>query len=304
LPIPIIFIREKTDLNTLKPKRQIVDGQQRIRTLLSYIDAKSLADFRKSRDFFQVRKVHNPQLSGKNFDELSEELKQRILDYQFSVHILPSNVDDKQVLQIFARMNSTGVRLNGQELRNATYFGPFKETMYSLAYEQLERWRKWGIFSEDDIARMAEVEITSDFALLMYKGISTKSKSSVDKLYKDHDEKFREKAVIKDRFRSVMDSLNDKLGTELTYMEFKKKTLFYALFALVYDLHYVLKSPLVKRSREPIPRDFSKRVREVNKLFFGQKVPDKVSESASRRTSIASSRRVIFDYLRRKCISD
>ena len=38
LPVPIIFIREITDINSYEPKREIVDGQQRIRTLLSYID--------------------------------------------------------------------------------------------------------------------------------------------------------------------------------------------------------------------------------------------------------------------------
>lgn len=302
LPIPIIFIREKTDLQTLKPKRQVVDGQQRIRTLLSYIDAKSLPDYRRSRDFFQVRRIHNPQLGGKNFVDLPHEFKQRILDYQFSVHILPSDIDDRMVLQIFARMNSTGVKLNGQELRNASYFGDFKQTMYSLANEQLERWRKWGVFSENNIARMDEVEMVSDFALLMYKGISTKSKPSLDKLYKDHDERFREKVVIKDRFRIVMDYIEDKLGTELNYMEFRKKTLFYALFALVYDLHYGLKSRLAKSSKKPLPRSFSRSIREINRLFFSQRAPEKVLESASRRTSIITSRKTIFDYLKRKCI--
>jgi hypothetical protein len=35
LPVPIIFLREqKTDLTRMEPKRQVVDGQQRIRTVL------------------------------------------------------------------------------------------------------------------------------------------------------------------------------------------------------------------------------------------------------------------------------
>jgi hypothetical protein len=37
---------------------------------------------------------------------------------------------------------------------------------YILAYEQLSRWRAWKIFSENDIARMAEVEKTSDLVML------------------------------------------------------------------------------------------------------------------------------------------
>jgi len=302
LPIPIIFIREITDLGTLKPKRQVVDGQQRIRTLLSYIDPGSLKDYKESRDFFQVKKTHNPQLSGKNFDGLPDQLKQRILDYPFSVHILPSDVDDKQVLQIFARMNATGVRLNNQELRNAFYFGPFKETMYSLAYEQLDRWRDWEIFSEGNIARMDEVEMTSDLVLMMYEGIATKSKNILDKLYQRYDENFHDKAIVESRFRSIMDSMADVLGTQLKYMVFSRKTLFYSLFALVYDLHYGLKSKLVKSKKKPIPSNFVRNILNVNKLFVAEKVPENVALSITTRTSTVASRKAIFDYLKRTCI--
>ncbi|MHA1268053.1 MAG: DUF262 domain-containing protein [Candidatus Helarchaeota archaeon] len=301
LPIPIIFIREVTDSETLKSIRQVVDGQQRIRTLLSYINPESLNDYKNSRDFFQVRKVHNTELAGKDFNELPNKLRQQILDYQFSVHILPSDVDDKQVLQIFARMNATGVRLNYQELRNASFFGIFKETMYNLAYEQLERWRKWEIFSEHNIARMDEVEMTSDLVLMMFQGITTKSKAALDNLYKKYDEKFSEKKVVEHRFRSVMDYIADTWGAALPYMQFKRKTLFYSLFGVVYDFQYGLKSALAKSSKRPLPRNLGKAILRVDKLFAEQKVPEKVARSITTRTSTSASRKAIFDYLKRQC---
>lgn len=43
LPTPIIFLRQITDTKKLTTKRQVVDGQQRIRTLLSFIDRKLLS---------------------------------------------------------------------------------------------------------------------------------------------------------------------------------------------------------------------------------------------------------------------
>lgn len=303
LPIPIIFIREQTDLKTLEPKRQIVDGQQRIRTVLTYIVPKSLKDYKESRDFFQVSKIHNPELGGKNFDELPRELRQQILNYQFSVHILPSDVDDKQVLQIFARMNATGLKLKAQELRNANYSGDFKQTMYNLAYEQLARWREWGIFTENNIARMDEVEMTSDFVLLMYKGISTKSKRSLDNLYRDRDceDCFPEKSVVEDRFRSVMDSIYDTLGADLRHMEFKKRTLFYSLFALIYDFRWSLQSRLEKSSKKPLPENFPRKIRDVNELFVDKRIPGKVAQSATRRTTNINSRKEIFNFLKERC---
>src|SRR5271170_8098247 len=38
LPMPIIFLRDlRADLKTFKAKRDVVDGQQRIRTILSFV---------------------------------------------------------------------------------------------------------------------------------------------------------------------------------------------------------------------------------------------------------------------------
>lgn len=300
LPIPIIFIREQTDLSSFEPKRQIVDGQQRIRTVLSYIDAKSLKDYKKERDFFRVRRTHNTELADKDFRDLPQQIKKELLDYQFSVHILPSDVDDKQVLQIFARMNATGVKLNAQELRNAEFFGIFKKTMYELAYEQLERWRNWGIFSENQIARMGEVEMTSDLTLLMYKGITSKDKKALDNLYKDRDDEFKKGGPVMERFRTIMDSIGDKLGKDLRNLEFRKKTLFYVLFALCYDIQYGLGSRLVKCSKKQLPRDFGGTVRALSQAFLTKKVPEKVAEVTTRRTSIVTSRRILFKYVKEK----
>lgn len=101
LPIPIIFLREqKTDLATLEPKREVVDGQQRIRTLLSFVQSSLIKNFDPSKDSFTIKKTHNRDLADKPFAELPPTVRQNILDYQFSVHILPSSVDDREVLQI------------------------------------------------------------------------------------------------------------------------------------------------------------------------------------------------------------
>ncbi len=298
-PIPIIFIREQSNIKTLEPKRQIVDGQQRIRTILSYVNPKSLQDYKDTQDYFQVKRVHNEDLSDKDFNDLPDEIKQRILDYQFSAHVLPSEVDDKQVLQIFSRMNSTGVKLNPQELRNATYFGSLKQTAYKLAYEQLERWREWGVFTENHIARMDEVELTSDFMSIMLKGISTKSRFSLDKLYKDYDDGLLHEQIIKDRFRAVMDSIEDSLGKDLMNLEFRNSTLFYYVFALIYDFHYSLKSKLIKSKKKSLPGNFSEKICYLNKLYLEGRFPKNIAESATRRTS-GEIRTKVFNFLKSK----
>ena len=186
LPIPIIFLREqKTDLESFEPRREVVDGQQRIRTLFAFILPALLKDFDSNRDDFTIASAHNKPLAGQPFKKLPVTVRETILDYQFSVHVLPSSVDDREVLQIFARMNATGLKLNHQELRNAAFFGEFKSSMYEISAEQLPRWRKWRIFTESQISRMAEVETTSEFAQLMIKGIVGKTQTALRKLYAD-----------------------------------------------------------------------------------------------------------------------
>src|SRR5216684_4413380 len=138
LPIPVIFLREKaTDLKTFKPALEVVDGQQRLRTLISFIAPADTPDFDPARDDFRIKKSHNREHADKAFLDLPSKLQQQILDYQFSVTVFPASTADEEIYQIFARMNATGLRLNAQELLNAEYFGEFKSLALSLAAEQI-----------------------------------------------------------------------------------------------------------------------------------------------------------------------
>ena len=188
--MPIIFLREqKTDLKALKTTKEVVDGQQRIRTLLSYIDPALLPDYDADKDYFEIKANHNRELAKKKFKELSEDIQRDILEYKFGVHVLPSSMEDRDVLQIFARMNASGVELNNQEIRNAIFTGPFKTTAYELAFEQVERWKKWKVFKSMEIARMLEVELVSEFMIAMLsKGIVGKSQKNIESFYKRYEE--------------------------------------------------------------------------------------------------------------------
>lgn len=299
LPIPIIFLRDqKTDLTSLESKKEVVDGQQRVRTLVTYIASKFLPDFKKERDQFVVQKVHNPEIADKPFAELPEDARQRILDYQFSVHILPSSVDDREVLQIFARMNSTGVKLNDQELRNAEYFGEFKTSVYELASEQLARWRGWKIFTEYNIARMDEVELTSEFSMLMLRGVTGKTQPAITRAYKEKDLLFPEREEVERRFRQVMESIEDKFGDDVRFTPFKKKTLFYSLFAVIYDFLYSGKPLSVKAKADIIAAEDVARIKKAGDSIQNKAAPADVLEAVARRTTHPGSRTTVIRYLK------
>jgi hypothetical protein len=301
LPIPIIFLREKkTDLETLDPKREVVDGQQRIRTLLTFLVPTLLKDFDPIRDPFTIKKTHNKDLAGKAFKDLPTDVKETILDYQFSVHVLPSSIDDREVLQIFARMNSTGLKLNAQELRNAEFFGEFKTSMYAISAEQLPRWRKWRIFTEAQISRMSEVEITSEFAQLMRSGIVGKTQASIKRLYKDLEDEWPERVETERRFRHCMEEIDSTLGADLANTDFTNRAAFHALFSTVYHAAFAIGSPLKKAKAEPLPSDFKAQILKVSDAIRAGKAPEKVLEALARRTTHKDSRKTVTDYLTAK----
>lgn len=234
LPTPIIFIRDRVDLDSLANRREVVDGQQRLRTLIAYIAPETLKD-REERDDFTVRRVHNHELAGKTFGQLPAEWQLRLLNYEFSTHVLPSELEDRDILTLFARLNATGERLSQQELRNAEFFGECKTLMYEIAIEQLTRWKKWGVFSGDDLARMKEVELTSDMVNLMLNGFGGKSQAQLRNLYRGRDEDFPERDEVARRYRGVMDEIDRALGSKMASSAFSNEIWFQVLFYAVYS---------------------------------------------------------------------
>jgi len=302
LPVPVVFIRERVDLDSQKTIREVVDGQQRLRTLFTYIDPTSLEDFDPSRDPFTVLSRHNSELAFKSFNRLDDGTRRRILGYEFSTQVLPSTAEDRDILMIFARLNSTGVQLNGQELRNAQYFGLFKSLMYELAFEQLDRWRAWRIFTELQIARMAEVELTSDLVMTMVGGLIGKTQARLNALYKRFDEEFPFEKSVAMRFRRVIDEAESLFGVTLYQTVFSSEVHFYTLFTFLYDQMYGLGSPLQERTPQRLETDRMKGcLLRVSRNFASGDVPRDVFDAIARASSDTGRRQTRHNYLKQVC---
>jgi len=296
--MPIVFLRERTDLKTLEPVREVVDGQQRLRTLIAFIEPNLLKDYNEAKDSFTIKKGHNEELAGKSFRQLDADQKKQILNYDFSVHILPSDTDDRDVLQIFARMNSSGVKLNDQELRNAKYYGAFKKLSYTLAYEQLSRWRDWKIFSELEIARMSEVEETSEFIKLMLNGIQSKSQPALNRLYEQYEDIFPHEAEVTRRFHFVMDRIEESLGSQISISAFTRVGLFETLFVFYYDLLFGLGSKLKRLKANKLPLNLVNAVSRTSNLVLHGDLPEDLTKVLRGGTGNKESRIRRLKFLR------
>lgn len=234
-PIPKIFIRQDIDPKTKKTVREVVDGQQRLRTIFGFL-----------QDGFKMSKAHSADYGGKFYSELPEEVQTGILKYELSVDLL-LDAPDKEVLDIFARLNSYAVKLNPQELRNATYFGEFKTLAYSLGLEYVSFWTENRIFTDPQVLRMDEAELTSDLLIALLDGI--KSRKAIDTYYRKHDDDLKEKVKLAQHFRKTMDTIGALSAGSFAGSPFKSPVLFYSLFCAIH--HHLHGLPKLTLARKP-----------------------------------------------------
>jgi hypothetical protein len=219
-PTHKIFIRQVIDPRDRKTTREVVDGQQRLRTIFTFIN-----------DEFSISKSHNEKFSKLLFSELPVEIQKDILQYELTVDLL-LDASDEEVLDIFARLNSYARTLNSQEKLHAKWFGEFKQTVYSLGLEYLKFWTMNKILTDSRILRMAEAELTSDLLIAMSDGIH--SKKTIPNYYEKYDEIFPHKKRMVNEFRETMDTIGNIMESTLPESNYRRIHMFYTLFCTIY----------------------------------------------------------------------
>jgi hypothetical protein len=170
-PMPKVLLTQ--DLINKKNVRTVVDGQQRIRTILEFVAGS-----------FTVMSTHNSEHSGKVFNELDQDTQGAILQYEIGVDLL-YNVSLSEMLDIFARINTYSVVLNTQEKLNAKYLGVFKTSAYELGFAYVGYLLDGGILSEKSVSRMGEAQLASDLLVSLVGGIQTVK--NIEKYYRDYE---------------------------------------------------------------------------------------------------------------------
>lgn len=157
LPVPSIFLANIESTG----KRLIIDGYQRIRTLHDYIHE---GIWRGDDSVFRLvdSNMINNRWRNKTFEELSESDKRRLKNYTIHAIIFEQRrpANDSAMFQIFERINTSGVSLNDQEVRNCVYQGAMNTRLFEL--NQKKEWRVlFGKKTQDN--RMIDLELILRF---------------------------------------------------------------------------------------------------------------------------------------------
>jgi len=219
-PIPAIYIRHAIDFNAGKSIKEVVDGQQRSRAIIEYCNDEFTA------------KVSDGK-TRKSFNQLSVYEREHLLLTPLPVGYL-IGADDKDVIDIFGRINSVSKSLNPQEKRNAAFSGEFKQFVLRKATGYLDFWRSTGLFTSTDIARMGEVQFIADLTRNMIYGLSDFTQSELEKVYAEYDEEFDELDEIEERMDAVFIKIMDMDENVIKNTIFNRQPIFLSL-ALVID---------------------------------------------------------------------
>lgn len=225
-PFPKLYFYERFDIDRRKTLRNIVDGQQRITTIIDFIEGK-----------FRLTNVCK-EYAGQRFSDLPEDAQTNFLSYTVSVDVI-RNAEKSEILEMFRRMNAYTLPLNEAEKRHSTFQGEFKWFINQKADDLDAFLQEFGVFTERQIMRMADAELIADSIVTIEQGIVTTTSRILKTIYEKYDNEFQ--AI--DDYSRLLDEIVDFVVTHLG--EFRNSPLMkpyvvHSLFSALYHNKYGL----------------------------------------------------------------
>lgn len=141
----------------------VIDGLQRISTIVRFLQGGAWK--------LSALKDVDPELAGKQVSEIKtskgplHKLYTRVENLSIPVTVLRCDLDKKTHMEylftIFHRLNTAGMKLNNQEIRNCIYGGAFNGLLREL--DKYPSWRRINKMSPDATYRFAKQEIILRF---------------------------------------------------------------------------------------------------------------------------------------------
>jgi hypothetical protein len=186
-PFPEIYIAAgSVNTESGETTELLVDGQQRVRTIDEY---------------FKGEKPFNTNRVISTYSNLTDEDKKKFLSYDVAIRNM-GLIDDSEIREAFRRMNSTSYNLNDMERYNAVFLGEFKKFCEKVA--SAGAFRKWRVFSPNDIRRMKDVSYVASLVATMMSNYFNRDEE-VENYLENYDEEFKQSENIAWRLSKVIE---------------------------------------------------------------------------------------------------
>lgn len=222
IPMPKIFVSK-----TIKDKRtyrSVIDGQQRISTILSFLE-----------DGFKLEDPYNGPYAGKLFSQLPPEVCDDVLLYSIDFNEA-SGLPPEELREVYSRVNKYLVPLNRQELRKADFPGEFLRIAEDIA--SLDSLDELGLFNAMARRRSLDVEYVSELLAAQLRGISDK-KDAIDVCCREYATwPEADSNAARAEFEEVITEISKVFDSSypMKKTRWKQKADFYSLFVAVLSL--------------------------------------------------------------------
>lgn len=240
IPMPKIFVSSK--VKDGRTYRSVIDGQQRITTILSFLN-----------DGFKLEAPYSGPYLGQQFSELPQDVQDDIIlayDIDFNE---AKGLPEEELREVYSRVNKYLVALNRQELRKADFPGAFLNVAEELA--NLDEMEEFGLFNATARRRSLDVEYICELLAAQLQGISDK-KNAIDECCRDYASWPEEqKNATVAEFNGVVDDLATIFDTAfpMRRTRWKQKADFYSFFFAVLSLRR--EGLLLPNDLAPLRRD-------------------------------------------------
>lgn len=155
LPIPSLCFAYEAKIG----KWTVIDGLQRLFTIINFLKG----------DNWKISNIEDiePNIAGKTAHEIKtaknglEKYYERIENLTIPVTVIRCDMSDlthlEYVFTIFHRLNTGGMKLNNQEIRNCVSSGTFNKLLHEL--DKTPKWRKMNKMTPEKKYRYAKQEI-------------------------------------------------------------------------------------------------------------------------------------------------
>jgi hypothetical protein len=213
LPFPEIYVAsESVDTATGDAVDLLVDGQQRVRTII---------------DYFKGAKTLRLIGGIPSYENLSKAGQEGFLTYDVAVRHL-GKVSLEVTQDIFQRINATSYDLNNFERFNADYLGAFKSFLENMS--ESEFFREHRIFSPADFRRMNDVSFVGTLTATILSDYFNRDEE-LENFLSNYNEEFELETVAAARFGSTLSLIAD-LQLDKKSRAFRKAD-FFSLFVEV-----------------------------------------------------------------------